>query len=78
MSRTSAGHRQAAKYYGQYKDNPRFGMFLRTLDTLKSSLGQNATIWLDGTKIQGVDFLWKGPSLPAAPDAKKTQTEAKN
>ena len=63
----TAGHREAAKYYSRYKDKPRFGMFLRYLDTLKSGLGQNATIWLDGTKIPGVKFLWKGPSLPEGP-----------
>ena len=63
----TAGHRQAAKYYSQYKDQPKFGMFLRYLDTLKSGLGQNATIWLDGTKIPGVKFLWQGPSLPEGP-----------
>jgi len=77
----TAGHREAAKYYSQYKDQPRFGMFLRYLDTLKSGLGQNATIWLDGTKIPGVQFLWKGPSLPegpVVPTQKKPDTKAKN
>jgi len=77
----TAGHRQAAKYYSQYKDQPRFGMFLRYLDTLKSGLGQNATIWLDGTKIPGVKFLWKGPSLPEGPivpTQKKPQPKAQN
>jgi membrane protease subunit HflC len=73
----TAGHKEAAKYYSQYKDNPRFGMFLRELDTLKSGLGQNATIWLDGTKIPGVKFLWKGPSLPGKPDTKTAQPKAK-
>ncbi|MDP6636893.1 MAG: SPFH domain-containing protein [Phycisphaerae bacterium] len=63
----TAGHREAAKYYSKYKDQARFGMFLRYLDTLKAGLGQNATIWLDGTKIPGVKFLWKGPSLPEGP-----------
>ena len=77
----TAGHREAAKYYSRYKDQPRFGMFLRYLDTLQSGLGQNATIWLDGTKIPGVQFLWKGPSLPegpAVPKPGKPQTKAKN
>ncbi|MDP6545910.1 MAG: SPFH domain-containing protein [Phycisphaerae bacterium] len=77
----TAGHREAAKYYSQYKEQPRFGMFLRYLDTLQSGLGQNATIWLDGTKIPGVQFLWKGPSLPegpVVPTPGKPQTKAKN
>ena len=77
----TAGHREAAKYYSRYKDQPRFGMFLRYLDTLQSGLGQNATIWLDGTKIPGVQFLWKGPSLPdgpVVPTPGKPQAKAKN
>jgi len=77
----TAGHREAAKYYSRYKDQPRFGMFLRYLDTLRSGLGQNATIWLDGTKIPGVQFLWKGPSLPegpVVPTPKKPQAKAQN
>jgi modulator of FtsH protease HflC len=74
----TAGHRQAAQYYSQYKANPEFGMFLRELDTLKAGLGQNATIWLDGTKIPGVKFLWKGPSLPEGQDAKDPKGNAKN
>jgi len=74
----TAGHRQAAKYYSRYKDHPEFGMFLRNLDTLKSGLGQNATIWLDGTKIPGVEFLWKGPSLPEAPKTSDETPKAKN
>jgi len=77
----TAGHRHAARYYSQYKDQPRFGMFLRYLDTLESGLGQNSTIWLDGTKIPGVKFLWKGPSLPdgpVVPTQEKPQAEAKN
>ena len=73
----TAGHRHAAKYYSQYKDEPRFGMFLRNLDTLRSGLGRNATIWLDGTKIPGVEFLWKGPSLPGGEKAAKTNTAKK-
>jgi membrane protease subunit HflC len=74
----TAGHREAAKYYSRYKEHPRFGMFLRYLDTLKSGLGQNATIWLDGTKIPGIKFLWKGPSLPegpVVPTKKKTNAQ---
>ena len=77
----TAGNREAAKYYSSYKEHPQFGMFLRYLDTLKSGLGENATIWLDGTKIPGVKFLWKGPSLPEVPTVPakaKTQTKAKN
>jgi modulator of FtsH protease HflC len=73
----TAGHRQAAKYYSKYKDEPRFAMFLRSLDTLKSGLGQNATIWLDGTKIPGVEFLWKGPSLPGASEKSTKKTTSK-
>ncbi|MBT3201219.1 MAG: hypothetical protein HN350_15065 [Phycisphaerales bacterium] len=77
----TAGHREAAKYYSSYKVHPQFGMFLRYLDTLESGLGENATIWLDGTKIPGVKFLWQGPSLPKAPDVPtktKKQAKAKN
>jgi len=77
----TAGHREAARYYSRYKDQPRFGMFLRYLDTLKSGLGQNTTIWLDGTKIPGVKFLWKGPSLPegpVVPTPEKPKTKTKN
>jgi len=73
----TAGHRQAARYYSQYKDEPEFGMFLRNLDTLKTGLGQNATIWLDGTKIPGVDFLWKGPSVPGKAKSSEKKTNPK-
>ena len=72
----TAGHRKAAEYYSQYKDHPEFGMFLRNLDTLRSGLGQNATIWLDGTKIPGVQFLWKGPSLNDAPAGAEKKSNA--
>jgi len=77
----TAGHREAAGYYSQYKDNPRFGMFLRYLDTLQAVLGQNATIWLDGTKIPGIKYLWQGPSLPegrAVPAPDKAKPQPKN
>jgi membrane protease subunit HflC len=77
----TAGHREAAKYYSRYQGHPKFAMFLRYLDTLQSGLGQNATIWLDGTKIPGVEFLWKGPSLPegpVVPTPKKPQAKATN
>ncbi|MCP4377781.1 MAG: hypothetical protein GY794_16595 [bacterium] len=74
----TAGHKEAAKHYVQYQKHPQFAMFLRYLDTLKAGLGQNATIWLDGTKIPGIKFLWKGPSLPKGPTVqteKKTKTQ---
>jgi len=61
------GYREAAGFYSRFEANPRLGMFLRYLDTLRAGLKDNATIWLDGTKIVGIKFLRDGPSLPKGP-----------
>ena len=73
----TAGYREAASYYGRFEGNPELGMFLRYLDTLREGLRENATIWLDGTKIPAVKFFREGPFLPRslrAPDETKKRS----
>ena len=59
------GDKAAAKYYRQYAQNERLGMFLRSLESLRRELSRNATIILDGSQIPAVKFFRQGPSLEA-------------
>jgi len=60
----SEGYRSAALEYKKFRQNPRLGMFLRYLDTMRNGLKDKTEIFLDGSNIWSVRFLREGPSLP--------------
>ncbi len=63
----TGGYSDAAKQYEMFRANPQLGIFLRYLETLRSGLRENTTIWLDGSKIPAVKYFLDGPKLPAKP-----------
>ncbi len=61
------GERAAAREYGKFEELPELSMFLRDLDTLRAGLKNNATIFLDGSKLPGIRWFHDGVSLPKGP-----------
>jgi len=57
------GDSAAAKYYRRFAENERLGMFLRSLESLKTELASKAVILLDGSEVPGAVFFREGPSL---------------
>lgn len=57
------GVRDAARYYGTFKQNERLSMFLRSLDSLRKEMASRTVIILDSSQNPAVDFFQNGPSL---------------
>ena len=72
----SEGYRSAAREYKKFRKNPRLGMFLRYLDTMRNGLKDKTEIFLDGSNIWSVRFLREGPSLPPAKPLKAQKDDA--
>ena len=67
MKIKAEGDSAAARYYRQFAKNERLGMFLRSLESLRTGLKNKAVILLDDSQIPAIKYLRKGPSLPELP-----------
>lgn len=61
------GDKAAAEYYKQFRTNPQFAIFLRSLESLKKELAEKSTIILDGSRVPAVRWILDGPSVGPAP-----------
>ena len=57
------GYRESARLYQEYAEHPEFAMFLRSLESLREELTQQTVIFLDGSKVPGVNYFKEAPDL---------------
>ena len=65
------GEAEAAKAYSKFKKDPQFGMFLRSMESLKKSFKSRTTFVLDSDVIPVLRWLREKPSLDVFPASNK-------
>jgi membrane protease subunit HflC len=57
------GEAKAAEAYQQFREDPDFAMFLRSLETLRAGLKQRTVLVLDADMMPILRWLWNKPSM---------------
>ena len=57
------GEAKAAEAYEQFREDPEFAMFLRSLETLRAGLKQRTVLVLDADMMPILRWLWEKPSM---------------
>lgn len=65
------GEAKAAEAYSKFRRDPQFGMFLRSMDSLKKSFRDRTVFILDSDVIPALRWLREKPSLNAFPASSK-------
>ncbi|MCK5114553.1 MAG: protease modulator HflC [Phycisphaerae bacterium] len=65
------GEAEAAKAYSKFEEDPQFGMFLRSMDTLRKTFKDRTTFVLDSDMIPALHWLRQKPSLDVYPSQVK-------
>jgi membrane protease subunit HflC len=63
------GNAKAAEAYAKFQEDPEFGMFLRSLETLRAALAQRTVLVLDSDMMPILRWLWERPSLETFKDS---------
>jgi len=65
------GEAKAAEAYSKFRKDPQFGMFLRSMESLKKSFKDRTTFVLDSNMIPALRWLREKPSLDVYPASSK-------
>jgi len=71
------GQAQAARSYSQFRENPEFAMFLRSLESLKTQLKDRTIFFLDKDTFPALQWLSRPPSLETFRESSKRESKKK-
>ncbi|MBT3277779.1 MAG: hypothetical protein HN370_00190 [Phycisphaerales bacterium] len=73
----TSGEAEAAKEYAKLAAHPKFAMFLRSIESMRTILKANTVFLLDGSKLPTLRFLRETPTLDIYETTAKPATSAK-